>query len=88
MLRGHVNFVIFHVNFASVDTVDNDDDEGSFEFSPKTEFTSILQQTLKQNHRISHNCHSVKSMSKLLAFKWLLNHLLLETECSEVMLIL
>ena len=31
-------------NHASVDIVD---EEGSFEFSPKAEFTSALQQTLK-----------------------------------------
>ena len=41
-------------------------------------FTAPLQQTLKQNHRASHNCYSVGSMLKLLAFKWLLNELLLE----------
>ena len=50
-------------------------------------FTSLLQQTLKQNHRALHNCYSAKNMLKLLAFKWLLNKLSLETEWSEVMLI-
>ena len=50
-------------------------------------FTSPLQQTLKQNNRASHNCYSVKNMLKLLAFKWLLNELLLETEWSEAILI-
>ena len=69
------------------------DDKGSFDFSPKAKyispctFTPPLQQTLKQNHRPSHNCDSVKNILKLLAFKWLLNQLLLKTECSEVMLI-
>ena len=43
-------------------------------------FTSPMEQTLKQNHRASRNCYSVKNMLKLLAFKWLLNELLLETE--------
>ena len=50
-------------------------------------FISPLQETLKQNHPASHNCYSVKNMLKLLAFKWLLNVLLLETEWSDVMLI-
>ena len=50
-------------------------------------FTSPLQQTLKQNHCSSHNCYSVKNRLKLLAFKRVLNELLLETEWSEVMLI-
>ena len=50
-------------------------------------FTSLLQQTLKQNQCASHNCYSVKNMLKLLAFKWLLKELLLETKLSEVMLI-
>ena len=49
--------------------------------------TSPLLQTLKQNHRASHNCYSVKDMLKLLAFKWLLNESLFETELQEVMLI-
>ena len=49
-------------------------------------FTSPLQKTLKQNHRASHNCYRVKNMSKLLAFKWLLNELLPEIEWSKVML--
>ena len=43
-------------------------------------FTSPLQQTLKQSHRALHNCYSVKIMLKLLAFKWLLKELLLETK--------
>ena len=43
-------------------------------------FTSPLQETLKQNDRASHNCYSVKNMLKPLAFKWLLNGSLLETE--------
>ena len=44
--------------------------------------TSLLQQTLKQNH-----CYSVKNMLKFLPFKRLLNELLLETNWFEVMLI-
>ena len=43
-------------------------------------FTSPLQQTQEQNHRALRNCYIVKSMLKLLAFKWLLFELLLETE--------
>ena len=62
------------------------DNEGSFEISLKAEFTSplyvtsLLQKTLKQNHCTSHNCCSVKTMLKLLAFKLLLNQLLFEKE--------
>ena len=56
-------------NDASVDVVD---DESSFEFSPKTEFTLNLQQSLKYNHCTSNNCRTVKDMLQLLAFKWLL----------------
>ena len=65
----------------------------SFQFSLEAKFTYpytftlLLQQTLKQSRRISHNCYSVKNMLKLLAFTWLLNELLLETKLSEVMLI-
>ena len=43
-------------------------------------FTSPLQQTQEQNHRALRNCYIVKNMLKLLAFKWLLFELLLETE--------
>ena len=50
-------------------------------------FTSLLQQTLKHNQHASNNCDSVKNMLKPLAFKWLLNELLLETKLTEVMLI-
>ena len=50
-------------------------------------FISPLQQTLTQNHRSSHKCYSVKIMLKLVAFKWLLNELLVKTEWSDVMLI-
>ena len=50
-------------------------------------FTSILWQTMKQNHRDLLNRCSVKNMSQSLAFKWLLNELLFGTEWSEVMLI-
>ena len=58
-----------------------------FQFSPEAEFTSPLQETPKQNQHASHKCYSVKNMLKLLAFKWLLNELLLETKLSEAMLI-
>ena len=43
-------------------------------------FTSPLQQTLKQNLRAWHNFCSAKNMLKLLAFRWVLNELLLKTE--------
>ena len=85
--------VLFTLRVSSLLTPLNDasgnivDGESSFQFSPEAEYTSPLQQTLKQNHRASHNCYSVKSMLKLLAFKWLLNELLLETEWSELMFI-
>ena len=66
------------------------DDKGFFKFllelnlhHPYT-FTSPLQHTLKQNQRASNNCYSVKNMLKPLAFKWLLNELLLETKLSEI----
>ena len=65
------------LNKASGDFVD---DEGSLQYSPEAEFTSPLQRTLKQNHRASLSCYSVTNMLKFLAFKWLLNDLLLETE--------
>ena len=53
----------------------------SWIYNPYT-FTSPLYQTLKQNYRDSHNCYSVKNM----AFLWLLDELLLETEWSEVII--
>ena len=68
---------LLSLNNASGDIVD---DEGSLQFSPEAEFTSPLQRTLKQNHRASLSCYSVTNMLKFLAFKWLLNELLLETE--------
>ena len=40
-------------------SVDMFDDEDSFKFSSKPEFTSNLEQTLKDNHGTSHNCHGV-----------------------------
>ena len=49
-------------------------------------FTLPLQQILGQNHCSSHSSQNVKNMLKLLVFKWLLNRVLLETECSVVML--
>ena len=76
-----VSSFLWPLNDVSVDIVD---DEGSFQFSHETEFTSHLQQTLKQNHCASRNC---KITLKLLALKWLLTELLVETEWSEVMLI-
>ena len=85
-----VSSLLSPLSDASVDFVDN---EVSFQFFPEAEFiplhtfTSPLQQTLKQNHRASHNCCSIKYLLRLLAFKWLLNDLLLETEWSEVMLL-
>ena len=67
------------------------DDEGFFNFllklnshHPNT-FISPLQQTLKQNQQASNNCYNVKNMLKRVAFKWLLNELLLETNLPEVM---
>ena len=70
---------VFSLLLSSNDvSVDIGDDKGSFEFSPKAEFTSTLHQTLKQNHHTSHNCYILKNMLKLLAFKWLWNHLLFE----------
>ena len=50
-------------------------------------FASRFQQTLTQNHRASRNWYSLNNMLKRLAFKWLLNKLLLEIEWSEVKLI-
>ena len=90
LLTLRVSSLLSPLNDVSVDFAD---DMGSFQFSPETQFTSpytftsSLQQTLKQNHRASHNCCSVKNMLKLVAYKWLLNKLLLETEWSEVKLI-
>ena len=72
-----VSSLLSLLNDTSVDIVD---DEGSFQFSSKIEFTSPLQQTLKQNHRALHDCYNVKNMLKLLTFEWLLNELLLEIE--------
>ena len=64
-----VSSLLSPLNHASGDIVV---DDGSFQFSPEAEFTSPLQQILKQNHGASLNCYSVKNMLKLLAFKWLL----------------
>ena len=78
-----VSSLLSPLNDASVNFADN---IGSFRFSPEAQFTSpytftsFLQQTLKQNQRTSHNCCSVETMLKLVAYKWLLNKLLLETE--------
>ena len=69
---------LLSLNNASGDIVD--DEGGSLQFSPEAEFTSPLQRTLKQNHRASLSCYSVRNMLKFLAFKWLLNELLFETE--------
>ena len=56
-------------NDASADIVD---DEGSFEFSPKAEFASPLQQAPKQQYGTLHNYYSIPKHLKLLAFKYLL----------------
>ena len=86
-----VSSLLTPLNDASFDIAD---DESSFSFLLKLNshhpytFTWSLQQTLKQNHRALHNCYSVKNMLKLLAIKWLSNELFLETEWSEVRLIL
>ena len=69
--------MVLLLNGASVDITD---DEGSFQFSPEAEFQSPLQQTLKQNHRALHKYCNVKNKLTLLAMKWLLSRLLLETD--------
>ena len=71
-------------NYTSADIAD---DEGSFVFFPQAEFISPLQKTPNQYLLSLYNCCSVKIMLKLLAFKWLLNELLLEIEWSELILI-
>ena len=80
-----VSSLLTPLNDNSVDIVN---DERSFQFSPEARFTSPLQQKLKQNYRASRNCYAVKNRWKLLVFKRLLNELLVETEWSEVMLIM
>ena len=60
------------INDASVDIVD---DQGFSPLSPEIEFTSLLQQTLKQKHRALQNCYDVKNMLKLLAYLILNNNL-------------
>ena len=75
-------FIILPLNDASGDIVG---DEGSSQVSPEAKFTSPLytftsplQQTLKQNHRASHNWYIVKNMLNFLVFKWLLDKPLLK----------
>ena len=68
------------------------DDESFFEFSTKAEFSSPLYVhiNLATGRITSHNCDSDKKYVETLSiqmFKWLLNQLLLKTECLEVMLI-
>ena len=53
--------LLLSLNDAFVDSVE---DEGSFKFSPKAEFTSPLQQTLKQNHCASRNSISVQKANE------------------------
>ena len=58
------------------------DDEDSFQFSPEVEFTSHLHVHVtfatETEVKLPYNYYSVKNMLKLLAFKWLLNELLLQ----------
>ena len=58
------------------------DDEDSFQFSTEVEFTSHLHVHVtfatETEVKLPYNCYSVKNMLKLLAFKWLLNELLLQ----------
>ena len=72
---------------ASVDIVD---DEGSLEVFPKAEFLSpfYVHITLATDTEAELLVTAaIKNILKYLAFKWLLNQSLLETECSKVMLI-
>ena len=50
---------------------------------PPCTFASPLQ-----NHLTSYNCYGVKNMLKLLAFKWLLKELLLETSHANLVICL
>ena len=76
-----VSLLLSLLNDASVDI---SDDEGSFQFSLKAEFIShlYLHVTFAKDTEaeLPYNCYIVKNMLKLLAFKWLLNELLLETD--------
>ena len=82
LFKLRVSSLLSTLNDASVDIVD---DEDSFQFSSEAElhypytFTSPLQKTQNQNHCAWHDYYSLKNMLKLLAFRWLLNELLLET---------
>ena len=74
-------------NDAFVDIVDH---EGSFELSPKTEFISTCYVTTNTgiaSPSFTQLLQDLLNMFKLLAFKWLLNGLLFERECSLVILI-
>ena len=75
-------------------SADISDDEGSFEFFLKAEFTShmYIHITLAIDTEAAASCfaqllHYFQNILKLLAFKSFLNDVLPETEFSEVMLI-
>ena len=86
LFRIRVFSLLSSFNDASVDIAY---DKGSSEFSPKLN----THQPRNWNWNgitvlcTAHNCHSVKNMLKLLAFKWLLIYLLIETKYWEVMLV-
>ena len=73
-------FITITINDASVDI---GDDEDSFQFSHEAEFTSDVYVHVNfatdTEAELPYNCYSVKNMLKLLAFKWFLKKLLLET---------
>ena len=78
-------------NYVSADTAY---DEGSFGFSLKVEFTShsyvhiiLATNTKAAASRFEQLLQYSQNILKLLAFKCFLNDVLLETECSKVMLI-
>ena len=85
-----VSSLISQLNDAFVDIFE---DEDSFHFSQESKFTSplciyiILATDTEAESRASHNCYSVKNMLTLIAFKWLINELLLAREWSEVIII-
>ena len=86
------SFILLSSNDASADI---SDDEGSFDFSLKTEFTSHLyvHVTLVTDTEAATSCFAQllqysQNIFKLLASKCFLNDVLLEREYSEIMLIL
>ena len=85
-----VSSLISQLNDAFVDIFEDDD---FFHFSQESKFTSplciyiILATDTEAESRASHNCYSVKNMLTLIAFKWLINELLLAREWSEVIII-